>query len=64
MVQTHCIRSTVLKKPCCWMITGPTASGKTGLSIQIAKNYDCEIICMDSMQIYRDMDIGTAKPTA
>ncbi len=48
----------------CWVLTGPTASGKTALSIRLAKEYDCEIVCMDSMQIYRRMDIGTAKPTA
>ncbi len=52
------------QRSCCWVLTGPTASGKTSLSIRIAKAYDCEIICMDSMQIYRGMDIGTAKPTA
>ena len=47
----------------CWVLTGPTASGKTSLSIKLAKKYDCEIVCMDSMQIYKRMDIGTAKPT-
>lgn len=47
----------------CWILTGPTASGKTALSIRLAKEFDCEIVCMDSMQIYRGMDIGTAKPT-
>ena len=47
----------------CWVLTGPTASGKTSLSIRLAKKFDCEIVCMDSMQIYRGMDIGTAKPT-
>ena len=46
----------------CWVLTGPTASGKTALSLQLAKKYNCEIICMDSMQIYRRMNIGTAKP--
>ena len=45
-------------------IVGPTASGKTALSLRVAKALQAEIICMDSMQIYRDMDIGTAKPTA
>ena len=44
-------------------ITGPTASGKTAISIEIAKALSGEIICCDSMQIYRGMDIGTAKPT-
>ena len=47
----------------CWVLTGPTASGKTALSLQLAKKHNCEIICMDSMQIYRRMNIGTAKPT-
>lgn len=47
----------------CWVLTGPTASGKTALSIRLAKAHDCEIVCMDSMQIYRRMNIGTAKPT-
>lgn len=44
-------------------IVGPTASGKTGLAIRLAHALDGEIINMDSMQIYRRMDIGTAKPT-
>ena len=44
-------------------VVGPTASGKTGLSIELAKQYDAEILSCDSMQIYRHMDIGTAKPT-
>ena len=44
-------------------IVGPTASGKTALSVALAKAYNGEIISCDSMQIYRGMDIGTAKPT-
>lgn len=44
-------------------ITGPTASGKTALSLSVAKHFDGEIISCDSMQIYREMDIGTAKAT-
>ena len=44
-------------------IVGPTASGKTALSLPVAKALGAEIVCMDSMQIYRGMDIGTAKPT-
>jgi len=51
------------QKPICWVLAGPTASGKTALSIRLAKEHNCEIICMDSMQIYRGMTIGTAKPT-
>ena len=50
------------EKNTCWVLTGPTASGKTALSIRLAKAYDCEVVCMDSMQIYRRMNIGTAKP--
>ena len=45
-------------------ITGPTASGKTALSIGLAEHYSAEIISCDSMQIYKGMDIGTAKATA
>ena len=44
-------------------VVGPTASGKTKLSIELAKAYDGEVLSCDSMQIYRHMDIGTAKPT-
>lgn len=44
-------------------IVGPTASGKTALSLPLAQRLGGEIICMDSMQVYRHMDIGTAKPT-
>lgn len=44
------------------VICGPTASGKTALSIAIAKALGCEVVSADSMQIYRGMDIGTAKP--
>ena len=45
------------------VICGPTASGKTSLGIQIANLVNGEIISADSMQIYKDMDIGSAKPT-
>lgn len=50
-------------KPKVIVICGPTASGKTALSIELAKKIDGEIISADSMQIYEDMDIGTAKPS-
>ena len=50
-------------KPKVVVIVGPTASGKTSLSIELAKNIDGEIISADSMQIYKDMNIGTAKVT-
>ncbi|MDY3618077.1 tRNA (adenosine(37)-N6)-dimethylallyltransferase MiaA [Agathobaculum sp.] len=45
-------------------ICGPTASGKTALSVALAEQLDTEIISADSMQLYHGMDIGTAKPTA
>ncbi len=43
-------------------VVGSTASGKSALAIEIAKRFDGEIICCDSMQIYKEMNIGTAKP--
>ena len=52
-----------MNKPKIIVIAGPTASGKTALSIELAKKIDGEIISCDSMQIYKDMNIGTAKPT-
>ena len=45
-------------------IVGPTASGKTRLAVELALRFDGEVVSCDSMQIYRRMDIGTAKPTA
>ena len=53
-----------MKKPKVIVIVGPTASGKTSLSIELAKQINGEIVSCDSMQIYKYMDIGTAKPTA
>jgi len=54
---------TVESKPRLLVLIGPTAVGKTKMSIEIAKAFDCEIISGDSMQVYRGMDIGTAKIT-
>ena len=50
-------------KPKVVVIVGPTASGKTAISIELAKKIDGEIISADSMQIYKEMNIGSAKPT-
>lgn len=50
-------------KPQVIAVSGATASGKSDLALKLARELDGEIICMDSMQIYRRMDIGTAKPT-
>ena len=44
-------------------IAGPTASGKSALAVELAKEYHGEVVSCDSMQVYRRMDIGTAKPT-
>jgi tRNA dimethylallyltransferase len=46
------------------IVAGPTAVGKTALSIKLAQHYQCPIISFDSRQFYREMNIGTAKPTA
>jgi tRNA dimethylallyltransferase len=48
----------------CWYLTGATASGKTGVGIELAKLLNAEIISLDSMSVYREMNIGTAKPTS
>ena len=50
-------------KPKVIVIVGPTASGKTSLSIELAKQINGEIVSCDSMQVYKDMNIGSAKPT-
>ena len=47
----------------CWFLAGPTACGKTATGIALAERIGAEIVCLDSMTIYRGMDIGTAKPT-
>ena len=52
-----------MNKPQIVVICGPTASGKTALGIELANKINGEIISCDSMQIYKEMDIGTAKPT-
>ena len=50
-------------KPQVVVITGPTATGKTALALTLAQRYNAEIISADSRQVYRHLDIGTAKPT-
>jgi tRNA dimethylallyltransferase len=45
------------------ILTGPTASGKTALALELAERLDAEIVAMDSMTLYRGMDVGTAKPS-
>ena len=48
----------------CWFLTGPTASGKSAVGVELARQIGGEIISMDSIALYRGMDVGTAKPTA
>ena len=45
-------------------LVGPTASGKTALALELAEHFQLDILNIDSRQLYREMDIGTAKPTA
>ncbi len=56
--------SKLAHEPTLIVITGPTGSGKTALSIAVARELDCHILSADSRQLYRDIPIGTAAPTA
>jgi tRNA dimethylallyltransferase len=56
-------RGAQTQKPPVVVVTGPTASGKTPLAIEIARRFDGEIVNADSMQVFRYMDVGTAKPS-
>ncbi len=47
----------------CWFLTGPTAAGKSALALELATELNAEIVSLDSMALYRGMDIGTAKPS-
>jgi tRNA dimethylallyltransferase len=47
----------------CWYLTGPTAAGKTHVGVELALRLNAEIVSLDSMAVYRGMDIGTAKPS-
>jgi tRNA dimethylallyltransferase len=48
----------------CWFLVGPTASGKTAVGLELAQRLAAEIVSLDSMAVYRGLDIGTAKPSA
>jgi len=50
--------------PDCWFLAGPTASGKSALGLLLAESLGAEIVSVDSMAVYRGLDVGTAKPTA
>lgn len=47
----------------CWILTGPTASGKSAIALELAAQLNAEIVSLDSMAVYRGMDVGTAKPS-
>ena len=61
--QAGLVDETLARNPRVIVISGPTASGKTELSLFVAKMLRGEVISADSMQVYEGMDIGTAKPT-
>jgi len=56
-------RAATARLPAAILLMGPTASGKTALALEIAARYPVEIISVDSAQVYRGMDVGTAKPS-
>jgi tRNA dimethylallyltransferase len=56
--------AAVANLPPAILLMGPTASGKTGLALEIARRFPVEIVSVDSAQVYRGMDVGTAKPSA
>lgn len=58
------VQNSLTELPPAIFLMGPTASGKTELAMQLVDKYPCDIISVDSALIYKDMDIGTAKPTA
>jgi tRNA dimethylallyltransferase len=57
-------RAPAARLPPAIVLMGPTASGKTALALEIAQRFAVEIVSVDSAQVYRDMDVGTAKPSA
>ncbi len=58
------LRRARAAEPLLVVILGPTASGKTALSLALAEKFDGEIVNCDSVAMYREFDIGTAKPSA
>jgi tRNA dimethylallyltransferase len=50
--------------PDCWFLSGPTAAGKSDLAVELARKLGAEVLSVDSMAVYRGLDVGTAKPTA
>ncbi len=62
--RVRCIDSTLMHLPPAILLIGPTASGKTALAFELATRLPCDIVSIDSAQVFRDMDIGTDKPDA
>ena len=56
--------STRMSQPPAILLIGPTASGKTALAFELATRFPCDIVSIDSAQVFRDMNVGTAKPDA
>lgn len=59
----HTVTRPPTAPPTLLVVTGPTASGKTAMAVELAERHGFEILSMDSMAIYRGMDVGTAKPS-
>src|SRR5512145_1276721 len=53
-----------MKKPVAILLMGPTASGKTAAAMELARHFPVELVSVDSAQVFRDMNVGTAKPDA
>ncbi len=62
--RTLTVRDSRAAQPPAILLMGPTASGKTAVAIELLRRLPCEIISVDSAQVYRDMNVGTAKPDA
>ena len=58
------LRVSVVSKPPAILLMGPTASGKSALAMEVAARIPVEIVSVDSAQVYRGMNVGTAKPSA
>ena len=64
LIIQHPAKVNAADTPTVIFIMGPTAAGKTDLAISCVEQFDCELISVDSALVYREMDIGTAKPDA
>lgn len=62
--ETNFKKEGLMQKPLCIVIAGPTAVGKTALSIELARHFNCSILSADSRQCYKELSIGVARPSA